>query len=68
MKKKNNKKTTEDVKPVSRPFTYNMPENMANYILENHNEKNEDPQKVLCDYVNSQFHLLGTCIKVQTTC
>jgi hypothetical protein len=43
---------------------YKMSEIIAQDILKKH--PNEDPQKVLCEYVNEQCGLLYECIQVLT--
>ena len=47
---------------------YKMPKEMAKVLLKERKgaECNMTPQKYLCDYVNTQYNLKGTCIKVLT--
>ena len=42
---------------------YKMPAAMAEDILKN-DKTRKAPQEVLCEYVNTQFGLLGYCVKV----
>lgn len=46
-----------------RTFEYKMPQEMADDILRDDKSKGS-AQEVLCEYVNSQFGLLGYCVKV----
>ena len=48
---------------------YQMPTAMAQAILDERTdaEAKKDPQKYLCDYVNTQYNLLGYCVRVVLT-
>ena len=48
---------------------YQMPTAMAQAILDERTgaEANKDPQKYLCDFVNTQYNLLGYCVRVVLT-
>lgn len=45
---------------------YQMPKDIAEDLLNSRRgkEKGIDPQKWLCDYVNTELHFIGYCIKV----
>lgn len=46
-------------------FEFKMPAGMYdNLVMECKKNKIGDPQTYLCDFVNSQFRLLGTCVRV----
>lgn len=53
--------------PKSGYCEYVMSREAAEAILADRNKSEEkmDPQKYLCDYVNSQYNLLGYCICVK---
>lgn len=66
MAKKFNKKRTKRIivkEGVVGPYRYKMPKEMADAILKTR-RKNEDVQSYLCETVNSEFGLSGTCVEV----
>ena len=60
---KNSKKTT--INNIGN-FEYKMSKEMADAYLKSRNgaDKNKHPQEYLCDIVNSQFGIKGTCTRV----
>ena len=48
---------------------YQMPTAMAQSILDDRTgaDAKKDPQKYLCDFVNTQYNLLGYCVRVVLT-
>lgn len=47
-------------------FEYKMSKEMANEYLKNRKgpEKNKRPQEFLCNLVNTEFGIIGNCIRV----
>ena len=62
-KNKNNKQKFQDVEKVLGSFEYKMPKAMATIILKA-DKSNKTHQEILCDYINTQYNLKGTCTKV----
>lgn len=52
--------------PNGRYIEYKMPEAMVKDLLDNRKDGDLGmrPQEYLCHYVNTQMHLLGTCVRV----
>ena len=51
---------------VINPYEYKMPETFARNLLSKRKgeEKNLKPQEYLCAYVNEQYGIKGTCVRV----
>lgn len=51
---------------VINPIEYKMPEAFAKQLLKKRqdDETKTRPQEYLCDYVNREFGIKGTCVKV----
>lgn len=51
---------------VINPIEYKMPEAFAKQLLKKRkdDESKTRPQEYLCNYVNEQFGIKGTCVKV----
>ena len=49
-----------------RKFEYKMPEELAKTILKQRKKEQSkvEPQAYLCNYVNSQCGMMGTCVSV----
>lgn len=45
---------------------YKMDKALANQLIRQDNKKRR-PQEVLCDYVNTEYGLLGYCVRVIIT-
>jgi Txe/YoeB family toxin of Txe-Axe toxin-antitoxin module len=78
MGKKNYLNATKNTKQVEQnalygykmptPLEYKMPVDFARNILRQHKNASTvgSQQEILCDYVNSQYDLKGTCVRVVT--
>ena len=51
---------------VINPIEYKMPEAFAKHLLKKRkdDESKTRPQEYLCNYVNEQLGIKGTCVKV----
>ena len=63
---KNSETNTMWTKPYYQPIEYEMPKEMAKQILATRKgeERNMHPQEFLKKVVNTEFGLLGNCVKV----